>query len=51
MNVHEVDYSFVLGVVSAGIGVCILFTTSCAVKALWKKMNRTAQLGRGWRKL
>jgi hypothetical protein len=51
MNAHEVDYSFALGVVSAGIGVCILFVLSCAVKALWKKMNRSTQLGHGWRKL
>jgi hypothetical protein len=51
MNAHEVDYSFALGVMSAGIGVCVLFTASCAVKALWKRINRTKQLGDGWRKL
>jgi hypothetical protein len=44
MNAHQVDYSFVLGVVSAAIGVCVLFIASCAVRALWRKMNRTMQL-------
>jgi hypothetical protein len=45
----QVDYSFVLGVASAVVGLCVMLTAYHALRALWK-MQRTAHSGRPRRK-
>jgi len=49
MNTNQVDYSFVLGVASALIGLCVMLPVWYAVKALWE-MHHTKQLRRPWQK-
>jgi len=49
MNTPPHDYSFVLGVVSAFLGLFVMLTAWLAVKALWK-MHHSAHLGRPRRK-
>jgi len=49
MNAHQTDFSFVLGVASAVIVLCIVLTAAFAVKATWT-MHHAAQLERQWRK-
>ena len=49
MNAHEVDYSLVLGVFSAVVGLFVLVTVWFAAKVFWKT-HRRAQLERQWRK-
>jgi hypothetical protein len=49
MNAHEVDYSLVLGVFSAVVGLCVILTVWYAAKTLWKT-HRRAQHERQWRR-
>jgi hypothetical protein len=50
MNAHEVDFSFVLGVTSAVVGLCVMLAAWYAAKTLWKT-HRRAYLERQWRRV
>jgi len=49
MNAQHADYSLVLGVVSAVVGLCVMLMVWYAAKTLWKT-HRRAYLERQWRK-
>ena len=49
MIAQHTDYSLVLGVVSAVVGLCVMLVAWYAAKTLWKT-HRRAYLERQWRK-
>ena len=49
MSTQPVDYSFVFGLFSAVVGLCVILTVWYAAKALWKT-HRKAQHERQWRR-
>jgi hypothetical protein len=49
MIAQHTDYSLMLGLVSAVVGLCVMLMAWLAAKTLWKAHHR-AQLERKWRK-